>query len=123
MTEIKVVLIDGGIITAARQQHIGDAGTHGAFELYFNVELVQIFQKAAFGALEQIAEIVCDIILHEHLCSLLQKLREGLHLLPGNTKAVRQSIHYSKLMPELHLPDRYGSSGIAVGVADIKDIA
>lgn len=38
-------------------------------------------------------------------------------------KAVGQGFHHGKLMPELHLPDGYGSSGIAVCVGNVEHIA
>ena len=49
MAEIKVVLIDGGIITAAHQQHISDTASHGAPELHLDIEFVQILQPGLGG--------------------------------------------------------------------------
>ena len=123
MTEIKVVLIDGGIITAARQQHISYTASHGAPELHLDVELVQVFQQAALGVKCQIPEIVRDVVLYQHLSRLFQKLGKRLHLFSGNPKAVGQGFHHGKLMPELHLPDGYGSPGIAVCVGKVEHIA
>ena len=123
VTEIEIVLIDGGIIAAARQQHIGDTAPHGAPEFHLDVELVQILQQTALCIQRQIPEIVRNVVLHQHLCRLFQKLWKGLHLLPRNPEAVGQGLHHGKLVPELHLPNGHGSPGIAVRVGNVEHIA
>ena len=123
VAEIKVVLIDGGIVAAARQQHIGDTASHGAPEFHLDVELIQILQQTALCIQRQIPEIVRNVVLHQHLGRLFQELREGLHLLPRNLEAVGQGFHHGKLVPELHLPNRHGSPGIAVRVGNVEHIA
>ena len=103
MAEIKVVLIDGGIITAAHQQHISDTASHGAPELHLDIEFVQILQQTAFCIQGQLPEIVRDAAFSKNsgkdcICSL------GIPKVPDKASITASSCRNSIFQTETVLP-------------------
>ena len=122
MPEIIREVVVSRIDSAAGQQHEADAGGHGLTQPHFRVQIIQLFEKAAFLDTIQIREVVRDIVLDHHAGAAHQALGKAPIRLQF-AKGVCQVLHDGALISLLHSPYGDRIAGTGVGVRQVEHIS
>ncbi|MBQ9720730.1 MAG: hypothetical protein IJV64_08560 [Oscillospiraceae bacterium] len=118
------VKVERGVYAAARQNGVGDAAFQQTAEADFQIEVVQILQKAALADVPQLVEVVRAVGLRGDFADRYEVGGKGQRLAVRAAESVIQRLGHGVLILRAHLPQarRDGAVVAGVGVGNVKDV-
>ena len=119
--EVIVREVIGRVNATAHKQHIRHAVLQGIPILHFNIQIVQLLQKAVFFVVVQLLKVVLHIVLHGVFRRRDQRRGKGVFVFQF-TEAVFQSLRDLLLIFPAHCPDGNTAgetSGVGIGYIKI----
>lgn len=88
--------------TAARHEHIGDAGSGGFSEGRPNVKFIVLLKERSVNDTEDVALVLLPVVRSRLLRNVLDLMHKAV--IGGNPKAIVQRVCNCLLMASVHLP-------------------